>query len=97
MDKNEDEIGLNFDISKSHKLSGTGYSLAAKWSNMMYVTGKELDTLRKFCLPKNSKLELWEFLQYAMKNSCEIICKQSPGKVIRAYNASKLEEITCVG
>jgi hypothetical protein len=97
MDKNEDEIGVNFDINKNNKLSGTGYGFNAKWSNMLYVTGYELDILRRFCLPKNSKLELWEFLQYAMKNSGNIICKPSPGRVIRAYDPMKLEEIACVG
>lgn len=96
-DKNEDEIGLNFDLNKHHKLNGTGFDFTAKWSNMLYVTGYELEILRKFCVPKNSKLELWEFLRYAIKNSCNIKCKESPGNIIRAYSSAKLEEIGCVG
>jgi hypothetical protein len=97
MDQNEDEIGLNFDLDKKFKLNGVGFDFRAKWSNILYVTGHELNTLRKFCTPKNSKLEPWEFLKYSVKNSCNILCKKSPGKIIRAYNAAKLEEIGCVG
>jgi hypothetical protein len=97
MDDNEDEIGINFDVSQHHKLSGTGFDFRAKWSNMLYLTGYELEILRKFCVPKNSKLELWEFLRYAIKNSGNILCKESPGNITRAYSALKLEEVACVG
>ena len=96
-DKNEDEIGLNFDLENKFALNGVGFDFTKKWSNLLYVTGHELEVLRNFCIPKNSKLELWEFLKHSIKKSSHILCKESPGHIIRAYSAAKLEEIGCVG
>lgn len=97
MEDNEDEIGINFDKSKDNKLSGVGYCLNAKWGHITYLAGKELDILKKFCLPKNGKLEMWEFLNYMIKNGGNVACDPAKGYIKRAYDSKKIKEMECVG
>jgi CTP:phosphocholine cytidylyltransferase-like protein len=96
-DKHADEIGLNFNEHKNDKLMGISCEFEHKWSNLLYLTGKELDLLRQFCSPKNCKMEYWELLQYILNNSGQILCKPTPGKIIRAYSSEKIGEMSCVG
>jgi CTP:phosphocholine cytidylyltransferase-like protein len=90
------DIGLNFDIGKDNRLNGLGFDLKAKWSGLCYMTGKELEILKKFCSPKNCRMEVWEFFKYAIKNFGNIKCCPDNGKCVRINTRDKMREI-CAG
>lgn len=87
------EIGLSFDPDKDNKLSGIGFDLNAKWSGIAYFTGRELELLRKFCGPRNSRMEMWEFFKYVIKYFGNVKCHPCCGLAKRLNTSQKLGEV----
>ena len=86
-DQDEDTIGLNCDS----RLRSTGFGFERKWGGVLYLEGKEFNLLKKFCVPKNAKCELWEFLNYAVNQGGNIDCMEHPIRVINSAN--KIREL----
>jgi hypothetical protein len=91
-----EQVGINVDPKSGNSLAGVGFDLPKKWGHILFLTGKELEIARKFCHPKNSKMELWELLKCIIRNNGNVYCSEAKGMLRRGYNAKIMGEI-CSG
>ncbi len=73
----DNEVGC---IINDHNLTHIMYDLKPKWSQIMYLTGKELDIFKHMCWDKkNEKKYSFELLNDIMDQGCRINCISPKG------------------
>lgn len=81
------EVGININDGYVHNLS---YGLDTKWSQMFYVTGKELDILKNLCMKDNKYFLTFEVINYIIQNGGIFKAVPFIGKI---YELDTVEEI----
>lgn len=81
------EVGLNINDGYVNNLS---YGLDTKWSQMCYLTGKELDLVKELCRTDNGYYLTFEVINYVINNGGKIRAVPFYGKI---YELDTVEEI----
>lgn len=83
----QNEVGININNGYVNNLS---YGLDTKWSQMCFITGKELELLKKLCLTDNKYYLTFEVLNYIINNDGKFKAIPFDGKI---YELDTVEEI----